>query len=127
MQLEGPSVPVGKNLEKPEKLVWIYCKALKFHKTAKTFLGNPWRRNHTSLEMFGVRTEFVWRRLARGLVPRARLGWPTSSQRTTPATRRRRDRLAGSKASSVGRTANLRLRLQLAIPIEIIHPARVEV
>jgi hypothetical protein len=58
-----------KSLEKREKWVWIYCKALKFLKTGKTFFGNPWRWNRTSLEMFGVGTAFIWKRLVRGLEP----------------------------------------------------------
>jgi hypothetical protein len=36
-------------------LIWIYCKPLKSHKTAKTFFGKAWHWNHTSLEILGVR------------------------------------------------------------------------
>jgi hypothetical protein len=45
-----------KNLEKVKCLVWTYCKALKFLKTAKTLFGDPWHWNHTSLEKFGIGT-----------------------------------------------------------------------
>ena len=37
-------------------LVWIYCNLLKSHKTTKTFFGNPWRWNDTSLEKLGITT-----------------------------------------------------------------------
>src|ERR1700734_3606041 len=45
-----------KKLGETEKWVWVYCKPLKFPKTAKTFFGNPWRRNRTSLEILGIGT-----------------------------------------------------------------------
>jgi len=41
--------------------IWIYCKPLKSHKTAKTFLGNPWHWNHRNLEMLAQK---AWRTAA---------------------------------------------------------------
>jgi|ERR1700677_779902 hypothetical protein len=45
-----------KNLE-VTLLIWIYCKPLKSHKTAKAFFGNPWHWNRISLESLAKNLE----------------------------------------------------------------------